>query len=441
MFEANSLKNSNIYNKNPLFSIYLLNYEQVFVIIGNVEMRRTDMSEKIQVTMFQDFSLQYHDKVLGKDEIKSDKLIILLSYLLYYYDRTISSSELIDFIWSYEEIDNPVGALKNLIYRARSFVKKEFGLDDLIVTGKGSYCINEKYELEIDAHAFEGCQKDLIEDAYNKETYQKIMDLYKGKFLKDMGDDHVTLSRSAYFHSLYITRVSEYATLLERDKEFEKLEQIGRGAISIDSLEESFHMIVIKALYFQGYYQQAIKTYKKTMEHLYRSLGTNPSKEMKDLYEMIKKEKYSEDTDILDIQKGLSISEKYGAYLCEYGAFRDLYNLQARMMERLGVCNHLCVVTINDLSRFDSDKQKNLKYIEKIMQMIQESLVSGLRVGDVVSRFSTKQFVVLLPVCNYEDSSLVMNRILKGIRQSINNKNVSVETSIKEVRTLDLEEV
>lgn len=399
------------------------------------------MGEKIKVVMFQNFSLEYNGKILGKEEIKSDRLITLLSYLLYYYDRSISSSELIEVIWCYEEIDNPIGALKNLIYRARTFLKKEFGISDLIETGKGSYCINGEYELWVDAHAFEKCNSLLTEENQDKEIYEEIVNLYRGKFLRDMDEDHRTLSRNAYFHSLYIARVNEYATLLERDKEYVEMEMVGRKGISIDSLEESFHVIVIKALYYQGHYQQAIQTYKETMEHLYRSLGTNPSQELKELFELIRKEKYSEDTDIMDIQKGLVAREKYGAYLCEYGAFRDLYNFQARMMERLGVCTHLCVVTVNDISRFDSDKQRNQLYIEKIMQMIQDSLIAGLRVGDVVSRFSTKQFVVLLPVCNYEDASFVMNRILKAIRQAINNKNVGVETSIKEVKVLGLEDI
>lgn len=147
------------------------------------------------------------------------------------------------------------------------------------------------------------------------------------------------------------------------------------------------------------------------------------------------------DTDIQDIQKGLTGIEKKGAFLCEFGAFRDLYNLQIRMMNRLGVCTHLCVVTVNDQSRYEIDKEKNRKYVEKTMQKIQASLVEGLRVGDVISRFSVNQFVILLPVCNYENSTMVMDRTLKKIQRALNNKKITMEVSIKEVTSIELEDI
>ncbi|MEG0366766.1 MAG: BTAD domain-containing putative transcriptional regulator [Coprobacillus sp.] len=397
------------------------------------------MEKVIKVAMFQSFSMEYEGTLIYGDDIKSDKLIKLLSYLVYYYDRPVPSNELIDLIWYYEDIDNPIGALKNLVYRLRTIIKKSLGLEDFITTGKSCYSINEDYTIVIDAHQFEQCNKLIIEkkDNYIK-AYEDMMQLYKGRFLPEIDEDHRALSRSAYFHSLYISRVVEYAEILEADQNFETMETIARKTISIDNLDENIYIILIKALYYQGFYQQALDTYKETTDLLYRFLGTNPSQEMKELYELIKKEKHIENTDIGDIQKSLLGKEKHGAFLCEYGAFRDLYNLEARMMNRLGVCTHLCVVTISDQSRYEVDKEKNSQYVEKTMQKIQASLVDGLRVGDVISRFSVNQFVIMLPVCNYENSALVMDRILKKIKRSLNNKNITMSISIKEVESTNL---
>lgn len=396
------------------------------------------MDKIIKVTMFQGFSMKYNDIVVQGDDIKSEKLIKLLTYLLYYYDRSIPSSELIDLIWYFEEIDNPIGALKNLVYRLRTILKKSLGVEDLIVTGKSCYCINQDYQLVIDAHHFEECNKLLSEDATLKDVHEKMINTYNGRFLTEIDEDHRALSRSAYFHSLYISRVTEYAYILEKEHMYDLMESVARKAISIDNLDENLYTILIKALYYQGFYQQALETYKDTTDLLYRVLGTNPSNDMKDLYELIKKEKHIENMDIGDIQKGLIGKEQYGAFLCEYGAFRDLYNLEARMMNRLGVCTHLCVVTINDQSRYEVDKDRNALVVEKTMQKIQASLVAGLRVGDVISRFSINQFVIMLPVCNYENSVIVMDRILKKIKRSLNNKSISIGVSIKEVEASEL---
>ncbi|MEG0683855.1 MAG: BTAD domain-containing putative transcriptional regulator, partial [Coprobacillus sp.] len=302
------------------------------------------MEKIIEVSMFHDFSMKYNDIMVQSEDIKSEKLIKLLTYLVYYYDRSIPSNELIDLIWYFEEIDNPIGALKNLVYRLRNIIKKTFGIDDLITTGKSCYSINQEYRLIIDAHLFEEYNREVIENMKSKEVYKKLIETYKGRFLTEIDEDHRALSRSAYFHSVYISRVEEYTYILEHEHIYDEMEKVARKAITIDNLDENLYTILIKSLYYQGLYQQAIDTYKDTTDLLYRVLGTNPSREMKELYELIKKEKHSENMDIGDIQKGLTGNEKVGAFLCEYGAFRDLYNLEARMMNRLGVCTHLCVV-------------------------------------------------------------------------------------------------
>ena len=84
---------------------------------------------------------------------------------------------------------------------------------------------------------------------------------------------------------------------------------------------------------------------------------------------------------------------------CEYGTFKEMYVIQSRTIGRLGICAHLCLITLQDHSKFESDKEKNKQYMEKVMHKIQASLCNGLRIGDIVSRFSVNQFVVYcLPV-------------------------------------------
>ena len=395
----------------------------------------------IEVTMFQTFSMKYNDVIINGDQINSDKLIKLLSYFLSHTNRTISSNELIDYIWAYEEIDNPIGALKNLVYRLRNILKEKLGIEDLIITGKAAYSFNSQYSVSNDVHIFEECNKEIENGNCDEKLYETIIQLYKGRYMNEIDGDHVTLSKSAYYDSAYVTRVLEYAEMLEIEKRYEEMETIARKAIAINTLDESLYVILIKALYYQREYHQALETYRETSDLLYRALGTNPSSELRAIYEMIKKEKHSGSTDINDIQETLIAEEKHGAFLCEYGAFKDLYHLQSRMMNRLGVCTHLCVVTVNDYSRYEVDKEKNRKYVEKTMQKIQASLVDGLRVGDAIARFSVNQFVILLPVCNYENSVFVMERILKKIRISLNNKKIEITVSIKEVTSAEWEDL
>ena len=141
--------------------------------------------------MFQKFSFSYRDKVIDSDTIKSDKLIKLFGYLLMNTNRAVPSSELIDFLWFYEEIDNPIGALKNLVYRLRAILKKQFLLNNFIVTGKGAYSINSEYIIKTDVSEFEYYNDLIIDDQDDHlENYDHLIEKYKGKFLTEIKGDH-----------------------------------------------------------------------------------------------------------------------------------------------------------------------------------------------------------------------------------------------------------
>lgn len=296
---------------------------------------------KVFITMFHKFSFKYRNKVIDSETMKSEKLVKLFTYLLMNHQRSLPSSELADMLWYFEDIDNPIGALKNLVYRLRALLKKEFGMSDFITTGKGAYSINPAYTISMDVSDFDICNNDLTNAQGNEaEPYQRLIQLYRGKFLSEIKGDHNILSKSAYYHSIYIGRVIEYANLLEENKEYAEMERLARNAIEIDDLEEDLYEILIRALYFQKQYKKAYEVYRSTTELLYEALGIKPSKSLQDLHNLIKKEIHEENVDILEVQQELieEEEEKNGAFFCEYGTFKEMYVIQSRTIGRLGIC-------------------------------------------------------------------------------------------------------
>ena len=96
--------------------------------------------EVIKAFLFGNLQINYGDIHLDETDMRSSQLVTLLSYFLIYNDRKISSSELNDMLWEDdEEISNPQSALKNLMYRLRTLLKKVFGKTDMIITGKSKY--------------------------------------------------------------------------------------------------------------------------------------------------------------------------------------------------------------------------------------------------------------------------------------------------------------
>lgn len=384
----------------------------------------------IYVTMFKMFTVRFGDIMINGDDMKSDRLLRPFAYLLYNHERIIPSSELVDMLWCFEEVDNPIGALKNLVYRLRVLLKKTFSISDLITTGKGSYSINKDYHIEVDALNFEKeCQKEMN----TIDEYEEFSCLYTGKYLVEVEDDHNVITKRTYYDSVYIERIMEYANLLEEQGEYAKMEHVVKRALEINQLEEELYELLIRSLYYQKQYKQAAEMYRKTTELLYKSLGVKPSESMQNLFEMIKKQSHSEDADIIEIQKDLAAETPEGAFLCEYGTFREIYNMHSRLMGRLGICAHMCLVSV--VNRKPRDSEDDQKYVEKIMEKMQSAMLSGLRIGDVLSRLSVNQFIVLLPSCNYENSSMVMNRVLRKIRYSLNHTRFDLEVTIEEVET------
>lgn len=81
--------------------------------------------EVIKAFLFGNLQINYGDIHLDETDMRSSQLVTLLSYFLIYNDRKISSSELNDMLWEDdEEISNPQSALKNLMYRLRTLLKK-----------------------------------------------------------------------------------------------------------------------------------------------------------------------------------------------------------------------------------------------------------------------------------------------------------------------------
>lgn len=425
------------YNIKPYkYRLFLLSLEiTVFIILD----RRKRVKEKlIYVTFFKHFTIRYGEDEIGSEDIKSDKILKLLSYLLCHKERIISSEELTQVLWDDSEVDRPIGALKNLVYRLRTVLKNQLSLSDLVMTGKSSYFINEEYHIVLDVHLFEKYNQ-LIEIDNASYLYEKCFTLYTGKCLTELEYDYYFSYKSAYYHSLYLSRVIDYGYILESQHNYEMMEEIAQKAIMIDKIQDELHEIYIKALYHQGKYKQAIQAYKDFSNLLYRTLGTKPSHQMEKLYSLLKKEVHEADTHIHEVQKELLEhleDGKENCFVCEYGTFKDIYNMQSRMIGRLGVSSKLCLITIrkeDDIAK----ERPNRKVIEKNMGRIQESLLHGLRKGDVISRFSANQFVVLLPVCNYEDATLVMDRLLRKTKYSLNGKNMKVDLSIEDVHALD----
>lgn len=391
------------------------------------------------VNLLGKFQMIYGDGNLNDDTIRSDMLTKLLVYLITHREHPISIQELSDALWDDDETDNPAGALKNLMYRLRTQLKREFGEREYIVTSRGSYSWNEELPILVDAEYFEK----LTERAKKGENagqkialYEDALELYQGDFLPQITDRHWAVTMSAYYHSLYLTTVKKLSELYFEVGNYEKMEALGVSALKYDQVDELLYYNLIKALIYQNKLTLAMEYYETAEKTLYSALGVRNSQKLSEIHEeLLKTQKGKQAEELEEIHEDIvEEKEPEGAYICGYPVFREIYRLEARKIKRLGVAEYIILLTLSvkEADKAFINEQTRNFLLNQAMNQLESILLESLRIGDVAARYSDSQYVILLPACTYESGLLVINRLIDRFKAGT-NKRIKVQADLQEV--------
>ena len=373
-------------------------------------------ARKVSITLLGGFTMNVDEEILTDEVNRSQKIWNVLSYLIVHRDRNVPQSEFIEQFWPDENSSNPVNALKTLLYRVRAMLEPLFGADiDPILSQRGSYSWNRAIECSVDADEFERlCQKAAearLSDEKRMDLYRRADALYRGDFLPKLSNELWTIPITARYHNLYLKSVKEFAALLEKHEAFEEMAAVCMRASLIDQLDEEIHILIVRALLRQGKDAAALAYYESATDLLYRNLGVRPSQELRALYTEIMAVEKGLETDLEVIQGDLrEAAARPGAYVCEYGFFKEAYRLEARRAARSGQSVHVGLITVS----LPDGGVPALNVLGATMDQLLQVMVGNLRRGDVVSKYSGAQFVVMLPAANFEDSTMVMERIVSA---------------------------
>ena len=337
-------------------------------------------------------------------------------YFVFHRERSLPQMDLYNALWTDDRNDNPMSALKTLLYRTRMLLEPEIGDIQLILSQRGSYSWNPDIQCDIDAEQFEIlCRK--ASDATGRERlflYREAVRLYRGDFLPKLSGELWVIPLTTHYHSLYLEAVTELGKLLREQELYEELTALCGEALLIDNLDEGLHCLMISAYLHQGNVSAALNHYETTVDLLYRNLGTRPSTELRNLYGDIMKERKRLETDLSVIQESLQEhAEENGAFVCEYGFFKEAYRLESRRSTRNGSCVHIGLITVSS----SVGEVPPLDVLNPAMDHLLECIRGNLRRGDVISRYSVAQYVLMLPTANFEDGEMVMERIVSAFHR------------------------
>ena len=389
---------------------------------------------KIKIKMFGNFEIMVNGNVVLTQLKQAKKTCLFLEYLIMKRGQAVPHHELVDVLWADKESSNPSTALRTLLHRYRNLVE-QCGLPELtdsVITSRGSYQWNPNLACEVDVFEFERlcheARQTTLPTRGRIERCLKLLTLYTGPLLTNSGDEMWVVPKSVYYHDLFLESIFMLVDLLKLEEEYDMIVQVCRKVMDVDLFDERLHLELMMALVKTGKKREALSQYYFATDLHYKQLGVQPSEEIRSVYKLIVQADQEMEVDIEKVQATLEEDEEgYGAFVCEYEIFKEIYQLQRRMLERYNTTMFLALLTVSNAYEQSFDPL----VLDSVMKLLLEITRKNLRRGDTISRYSAMQYVVLLPAVTYETGKMVMERIKSTFYASQVKSSVSLTYKIR----------
>lgn len=366
---------------------------------------------ELKIRMLGEFSVSYGDKTVSDKDNRSKKVWALISYLICRRGRPATQRELIDLLWGDDpSSSNPENALKITLHRARGLLNNlypEAG-HQLIQRKDAGYVWNCDVPAEIDADRFsELCA--LRDGGEEKclEAWLEAFGIYKGDFLEKLSSEMWVIPMAAHIHNLYIQTVMDAVPLLSARGRHAEAAAICRTACAMDRYHEPLHSLLISELAASGDQEGAAAVYKDLSQRLFDDFGIRPGSDTREAYRAATQTLNDQSLPMDVVLEHLRESDASdGAMYCDYDYFKILCHSEARNMARSGKVIHIALFSVSGFGKPLSTRGRNTA-----MEQLGEQIRTSLRRGDTYSRCSTSQYIVMLPLANYENSCMVCRRV------------------------------
>ncbi len=395
------------------------------------------MGEEFRVTLLGEFTIEYKNSIISDQINRSKKVWTLLEYLIVHRKRFVPQDELIELLWADGTSRDPINTLKVLMHRVRTALE---GLDfensrRMILYRNGAYGWNQDFKCVTDVDEF---QRLIFESELETEDVSRKISLllqaeslYRGHFLQKKACEEWAIPISSYYRSLYGRVVSDLAKLLFEHKKYEQLSNVCEKAILLEPHEEQLYIYLIQVLIQTGQLEQALDLYHHATGLFMKELGITPSEELLTLYKDVVKTIKTPEMDLSVIKNRLDESKKeIGSIFCEYEFFKLVYHLEERNMERSGEPAHLCLLSVVDNNMVSIPSRRVLN---RGMESLKTTIQYNIRSGDVFTRYSVNQYLILLSNTNYDAANTVAQRLLRTFKIEFPNLNIVLKYSIQPI--------
>ncbi|MDD2955503.1 MAG: BTAD domain-containing putative transcriptional regulator [Oscillospiraceae bacterium] len=397
--------------------------------------------QMINITMLGEFAIRVGEHEVSENTGRTKQVWNLVEYLLANRFKVISQERLIEILWPGDSSDNPANALKNLVYRLRTILKSGVpGCDyEFVLYHRGAYSWNNDLPCTVDTEEMESLWKQAKaaqDEDEQQELYQRAIACYKGNFLPKSAYEEWVIPVAEYYRRIYLECINGAVPLMMVRGRYDEIVTICEHAMTFDPFDEKLYEFVIRAMAASGKQSKALAHYEYVCDLFYKELGVKPSENIRSLYQEIIQNIKSVETDLHtikdDLREGADVE---GAFCCEYEIFKNLYRLEARAAARSGQTVFVALLTVST----PQDGVPQVRTLTQVMNLLQEVSLRSLRKGDVVSRFSGTQFVLMLPTMTFENGEVVLKRILENFYRRYKGPSVKIHTKLQPLDPVEMQ--
>jgi DNA-binding SARP family transcriptional activator/predicted ATPase len=238
----------------------------------------------LNIQLLSGFHLSHEDQEIKS--IRSERLILLVSYLLLNFEKPLSRKQLAFTFWADTTEEQARTNLRNLLHHLR----KAFPEIDLFLDTEGltvQWKSNASIELDVTHFKTALANAKLApDDTLRVQLLKQAVNAYRGELLPGYYEDWV-LSHREEIHRAYLTALGQLAKLLEDSRQYEEAIEMANRIIRSEPLNESAYQLAMRLHALGNDRAGALQAYHACLTVMRRELDMEPSIEIKALYEQL----------------------------------------------------------------------------------------------------------------------------------------------------------
>ena len=336
----------------------------------------------------------------------------------------IPTSYIIDVLWGDAEIEDYANTAKNAVYMLRRQLEGSAPLKNSVILFKqGGYMLNPALDIQWDCDVFFS----LCEEAANEkqsvqsrvESCKAALALCKGDFLPTIGFEQWALPFSMLCQKRYIECAHTLEKLYFDEGKYADTLHLAENVTLSYPLDEESYVFMFRAMEMLEFYAPIITTYYKISGYFEEELGTDLCAEIREIYTRATERTSRTTQDMAIIREDLRQQTRgsafhSGGFYCDYGTFKALYQMVARMAARSGGTVMLLLLDLVDSQNRTPARQS----LAVVMAELRERVRVSLRRSDTFAKYSANQYIIMLQTDSPEKAQIATLRILNAWKKN-----------------------